>query len=258
MFHLLRLGVVLGLLAAVFALPGVAGAAPGDVDNDTIADATDNCPSVYNIDQQDFDSDSVGNTCDSTPGVGAGQSFTIIYHRDATTGGPLSADLTSSRCARVDFIHFQIGFGQIGTDSFCHRQFTTVRYSNPDQTTRVTLTAPAGCRLVSISPLSTNPFTIGYNGSDTFTAINAYYLCDEGLLLENLRVASIGVGPGTSLVDKVALAQASYASGDIAGTCRKLTDYINQVNAQTGKKIPAATAAGLIAQANAIKAEIGC
>ncbi len=65
MRHLLRFGVVLGLLAAV-ALPGMAGAAPGDVDNDTIADATDNCPSTYNIDQQDFDADGVGNTCDST------------------------------------------------------------------------------------------------------------------------------------------------------------------------------------------------
>jgi len=251
-FHLLRLGVVLGLLAAVFALPGVAGAAPGDVDNDTIADATDNCPSIYNIDQQDFDSDGVGNTCDSTPGVGAGQSFTIIYYRDITTGGPLSADLTSSRCASVHLSHFQSGV-PIGEASFCHRQFTTVRYRDPNQTTQVTVTAPAGCRA-----LFTSPFTIGYNGSNTFTAINVYYLCDEGLLLENLLAASIGVGPGTSLADKVALAQAAYASGDIAGTCSKLKAYINQVNAQTGKKIPAATAAALIAQANAIKAEIGC
>ena len=35
-----------------------------DIDNDTIPDSTDNCPDVYNPDQQDYDGDGVGDACD--------------------------------------------------------------------------------------------------------------------------------------------------------------------------------------------------
>jgi hypothetical protein len=135
----------------------------------------------------------------------------------------------------------------------CHRQFTDF-INPPTRSQQLTLlSAPAGCQA-----LYTSPITVNYNGNGSFTALSIYYLCDEALLLENLRVASVAVGPGKSLADKVALTQASNASGDIQGACDKLTDYVNQVKAQNGKKIPAATAAALIAQANAIKAEIGC
>ena len=65
----LRFGLLLALLTAALALTGAAGAAPGDVDNDTIANASDNCPTVYNIDQHDNDGDSIGNACDATPGI---------------------------------------------------------------------------------------------------------------------------------------------------------------------------------------------
>ena len=186
----LRLGVVLGLLVAVFALPGVAGAAPGDVDNDTKADATDNCPSIYNIDQQDFDSDGVGNNCDPTPGVGAlgfgDISYTIIYHRDVTTGGPLSADLTSSRCASLQRKVFESGV-LTETLTHCHRQFTDF-INPPARSQQLTLlAAPAGCQA-----LYTSPITVNYNGNGSFAALSVYYRCDEALLLD-LRLASVGV-----------------------------------------------------------------
>lgn len=38
-------------------------------DGDIIPDAQDNCPTVSNTDQQDSDSDGVGDACDATPGV---------------------------------------------------------------------------------------------------------------------------------------------------------------------------------------------
>ncbi len=256
MIRLLRLGVLVGLLVTVLVLTGAAIGAPGDVDNDTIADASDNCPSVYNIDQKDFDSDGAGNTCDPTPGVaslGFGDvSYTIIYFRDATTGGPLSADLSSSRCASVRRDVYENNVLTMTTNP-CYRQFAD--FINPP-TRRQTLTfsaAPAGCQAQFTSPI-----TVNYNGSYAFEAFSVYYLCDEGLALENLRGASVGVGPGKSLADKAALAQSQYASGNVAGACTTLTGYINEVKALSGKKIPTATANALIAQAQALRTEIGC
>ncbi|MEO0572446.1 MAG: Ig-like domain-containing protein [Bacteroidota bacterium] len=36
-----------------------------DTDNDGVGDEVDNCPSIYNPEQQDFDNDGIGDTCDS-------------------------------------------------------------------------------------------------------------------------------------------------------------------------------------------------
>lgn len=77
-------------------------------------------------------------------------------------------------------------------------------------------------------------------------------------LLADLRTASTGVGPGTSLADKVSLAQSRYSAGDIAGTCSILADFISAVNAQTAKKITEGEAASLIAAARQIMSSIGC
>jgi hypothetical protein len=67
-----------------------------------------------------------------------------------------------------------------------------------------------------------------------------------------------GVGPGRSLADKVALAQTYYAVPDIQATCAVLTGFINEVQAQSGKKISPQLDAKLIADAQAIEAAIGC
>jgi Ca2+-binding RTX toxin-like protein len=40
---------------------------PPDCDSDGVADGGDNCPTVYNPDQRDYDSDRVGDVCDSEP-----------------------------------------------------------------------------------------------------------------------------------------------------------------------------------------------
>jgi probable HAF family extracellular repeat protein len=76
--------------------------------------------------------------------------------------------------------------------------------------------------------------------------------------LADLRQAAEGVGSGTSLADKVEAAQAALAEGDDAGTCEILNAFIKQVEAQSGKKIEAATAADLIADAARIRAVLGC
>jgi hypothetical protein len=66
------------------------------------------------------------------------------------------------------------------------------------------------------------------------------------------------VGPGTGLADKCAAAQAALAAGDPGDAEGILKAYINEVNAQSAKKkIPAATAARLVAAARRIIAVIG-
>ena len=76
--------------------------------------------------------------------------------------------------------------------------------------------------------------------------------------LGDLAAAVVGVGPGKSLAAKVNAIEDSLAANDTADACATLNDFINEVNAQTGKKIRPAFAASLISQARNIEAAIGC
>jgi probable HAF family extracellular repeat protein len=77
-------------------------------------------------------------------------------------------------------------------------------------------------------------------------------------LLADLGTAVQGVGPGTSLADKVKAAQTALAKNDIPGTCSILNAFINQVKAQRGKSILPAKADVLIADAQAIEKLLVC
>jgi uncharacterized protein YjiK len=68
-----------------------------------------------------------------------------------------------------------------------------------------------------------------------------------------------GVGPGKSLTAKLQLVEERIAAGDAAGACKKLGAFVNEVEAQAGKKkLTNAQAAALIAQANTLRAVLGC
>jgi probable HAF family extracellular repeat protein len=64
-------------------------------------------------------------------------------------------------------------------------------------------------------------------------------------------------GPGSSLQNKLAAILTSLASNDDQ-SCQKLLAFMNEVSAQSGKKLSAAQAAALIASANRIRAVAGC
>ena len=68
----------------------------------------------------------------------------------------------------------------------------------------------------------------------------------------------MGVGPGNSLADKIMLAQTYLAVPDVQSTCAILSDFLNQVRAQRGKKLTIEIADQLTADAQAIMAAIGC
>jgi hypothetical protein len=59
-----------------------------DSDRDSIANAADNCPNVYNLQQLDADSDGSGDVCDTTPGCGGcGQSACEPLQTDSDNDG---------------------------------------------------------------------------------------------------------------------------------------------------------------------------
>jgi len=76
--------------------------------------------------------------------------------------------------------------------------------------------------------------------------------------LSDLAAAVKGVGPGESLADTVAVARWFLAHGQPKLTCLTLTAFQLEVWAQSGKKIPAAQASTLIADATRIKTVLGC
>ena len=79
------------------------------------------------------------------------------------------------------------------------------------------------------------------------------------LLLQELQKDVTVVGPGKSLANKIADAQAYYASGDVVAACAKMTAFLNQVSAQAGKKkLSDAEAAALTEQANTVRTAMGC
>jgi hypothetical protein len=74
------------------------------------------------------------------------------------------------------------------------------------------------------------------------------------------RVASYGLqrGPARSLDAKLEAALNAWQAGNSAGACSALSDFLNEVRAQTGKKLTEAQAQQLSAAANDIRTQIGC
>jgi len=67
-----------------------------------------------------------------------------------------------------------------------------------------------------------------------------------------------GVGPGNSLNAKTRAIQAAIAAGRTADACAQLVGLEHEVSAQTGKKIPVATAAALQREAGRVAGAVGC
>jgi hypothetical protein len=76
--------------------------------------------------------------------------------------------------------------------------------------------------------------------------------------LDALLKEVTGLGPGSSLVNKVMLAETYYAVPDVPSTFSVLTGVLNEVNAQTAKKISVTKAAKITSDTQAIDTAIGC
>jgi len=100
-----------------------------------------------------------------------------------------------------------------------------------------------------------------FNGpTDAFVARIGVAPPDERLadLEEDIGNLGLGEGPRNSLTVKLQGAAESLAAGNFSAACGKLGAFINELQAQSGKKIPAGNAAALIEEAEAIRQQIGC
>jgi hypothetical protein len=78
------------------------------------------------------------------------------------------------------------------------------------------------------------------------------------LIAKVKSLPNVPSGTKTALVAKLNAALAALKKNNTATACARLQDFINLVQAQSGKKIPAIVASGLITDATQIRATIGC
>jgi hypothetical protein len=109
--------------------------------------------------------------------------------------------------------------------------------------------------LVTCTPASASMFPIGdttvtctATDASGNTAMESFVVHVRGAAeqLDNLAAAVKGVGPGTSLADKVAQARAAVTAGDNATAVSILNAFNRQVGAQTGKSIAPVAARAMI------------
>jgi len=77
-------------------------------------------------------------------------------------------------------------------------------------------------------------------------------------LFQTLLTAVAGVGPGHSLTAKVERALVLFRAGNTRGSCSTLNAFVNEVNAQTGKKVDLQTAQRLLQDVGALDSALGC
>lgn len=76
--------------------------------------------------------------------------------------------------------------------------------------------------------------------------------------LDDLIAAIANIGPGKSLFNKLIDIKSYYEAGDLVSTCEDLHAFINEVNAQSGKKVLVDDALKFVASAEFTMAAIDC
>jgi hypothetical protein len=121
--------------------------------------------------------------------------------------------------------------------------------------------------VVSCTPSSGSLFAIGTTtvsctatdaAGNSSSATFAVTVKGAAAQLGDLAAEVVGVGPGRSLAATVSIAQFFLAHGATRATCLTLAIFELEARAQAGKKIPAAQATALIADASRIRSVLSC
>jgi hypothetical protein len=139
---------------------------------------------------------------------------------------------------------------------------TTVSYSvtatDAESTVASIACSPASGTLFAIGTTTVSCTATDSRGNTSAPATFNITVQGGSAQLGDLLADVQGVGPGKSLAAKVEAAQAALAAGDTVGACAALDSFLAEVRAQSGKKITVPQAQALAADANRIKAVIGC
>ena len=173
------------------------------------------------------------------------------------SGGTARCTITRTRDSEPPVISVPAGITvNASSPSGAVALFVVTTTDNTDPDPDVVCTPPSG----SVFAIGTTTVycTATDAAGNTANAHFTVYVKGAVEQLVDLHRAVIGVGPGSSLADKVQQAETSLGQHNVAGACATLNVFINQVTAQSGKGIPPATATALIADANRIRAVLGC
>jgi len=133
--------------------------------------------------------------------------------------------------------------------------YTVSAKDDVDPRPTVVCTPPSGA--VFAIGTTTVSCTAADASGNAATASFTVHVKGAGEQLADLAAAVKGVGPGRSLADTVAVAQWFLAHGQPRLARLTLTAFEAEVRAQSGKKIPSAQAAALMADAKRIEKVIG-
>jgi hypothetical protein len=141
-----------------------------------------------------------------------------------------------------------------------------VNYTPPTATDEGGQTIPVNCDHAPGSTFGVGTTNVtcsasAIDGDDANSPVSASFTVHvkgAGEQVADLQAAVEGVGPGTSLPNKVTAIQSSVASGQTDESCGELTAFVSEVRAQSGKGILATQASNLIAYGQRILAVLGC
>jgi hypothetical protein len=205
----------------------------------------------------------------SSPDVGTGSNLLAAVAADSlgdawavgSSGGPSWRTLILSRGAAQDTTPPVISVPGTITANATTPSGAVVTYSvsatDPDDAVASLTCLPASGSTFPIGTTTVNCSAADTN-ANTSSASFTVHVEGGAEQLADLLTEVAGVGPGTSVADKVVQAQSYVAAGDVSDACSKLAAFINEVTAQTGKTIPPAQAAMLTASANRIRNVLDC
>jgi X-Pro dipeptidyl-peptidase len=132
--------------------------------------------------------------------------------------------------------------------------FTATATDNEDPDPTVSCSPASG----SGFPIGTTTVTCTATDASTNSSTGTFTVTVRVTQLDTLLTAVTGVGPGKSFADKVKSVQADVGSAQMARACLDLRGFVDEVKAQSGKKVTTAKANSLLAQAPEISTVLGC
>ena len=153
-----------------------------------------------------------------------------------TVPGPITLDATSPAGAVVTY---------------------SVTATDPDDAVASLACAPPSGAVFAIGGTTVTCTATDTHGNTSSAGISVTIKGADSQLAD-LLAAVTGVGPGTSLADKVRVIQSEVAARDVMDACSTATALHHEMSAQTGRTIPTSQARGLIGAVEQIRAVLGC